>query len=130
MAEKTYTYTLSEKPINMTVFRNVTLKDGENAEKYIDTVTYQVDCTDGTHTAVTSVIAGPAITDSEGNPLSVAKPSDKEKADFVEFDDLTECPPALYEKIVLAFNDSQMREILKKNVIAEYTNIVYETPSW
>ena len=95
MAEKTYTYTLSAKPINMTVFRNVTLKGGENAEKYIDTVTYQVDCTDGTHTAVTSVTAGPAITDSEGNPLSVAKPEDKEKKDFVEFDDLTECPPAL-----------------------------------
>ena len=130
MAEKTYTYTLSEKPINMTVFRNVTLKGGENAEKYIDTVTYQVDCTDGTHTAVTSVTAGPAITDSEGNPLSVAKPADKEKKDFVEFDDLTECPPALYEKIVLAFNDAKMREILKNNVIAEYTNIIYEEPSW
>ena len=130
MAEKTYTYTLSEKPIDMTVYRNAVLKTGETVQKYIDTVTYQVDCTDGTHTAVTSVIAGPAITDSEGNPLSVTLPSDKEKKDYVEFDDLTECPPALYEKIVLAFNDQKMRDILKKNVQEEYDSIVYETPSW
>ena len=127
---KTYTYTLSDNPIVVTCVRNAELKTGEVVQKYIDTVEYQVECTDGTYTALTSVRAGVESYDSEGNLLVMSGSLQKEKSDFVEYDDLTECPPNLYAKIITAFEDEKMREILKQNVIAEYYNIVNEEVSW
>ncbi len=91
------TYTLSDKPARITVKPSVTFQGGEEATDYIIDISYTVTATDGTDTIVSSIVA--RSTD----------PSAKAKGDFVEFDDLTGCPPALYAQIETKFNDEAYR---------------------
>ena len=78
------TYTLSDKPARITVKPNVTFQGGEDEENYIIDISYTVTATDGTDTIYSSIVA------RSTDPLA------KAKGDFVEFDSLTGCPPALY----------------------------------
>ena len=87
------TYTLSDKPVRITVKPSVTFQGGEGATDYIIDISYGVTATDGTDTIVSSLVA------------RSSDPSAKEKGDFVAFDDLTGCPPALYTQFETRFND-------------------------
>lgn len=87
------TYTLSDKPARITVKPNVTFQGGEDEENYIIDISYTVTATDGTDTIYSSIVA------RSTDPLA------KAKGDFVEFDSLTGCPPALYAQIETKFND-------------------------
>jgi len=100
------TFALSTKPTRITVYRNCNLKGDHQTQDYIHHLNYEMTCTDGTYTI-------------HKNLTGVGTESvDKDRADFVAFNDLTECPTAIYAQITEQFNDvnirAKMEELLEK----------------
>ena len=94
------THTLSDKPFRVTVLPQASLSDNSLVADYVIKLEYMVTTSDGENQTEWIITA---------EDVSKIDPTKKDPDDFVPFDDLSECPPFLYDIILGKFNDEGRR---------------------
>ena len=94
------THTLADKPFRVTVLPQASLSDNTLVADYVIKLEYMVTTSDGENETTWIITA---------EDVPRFDPTKKDPADFVPFDDLTECPSSLYDIILGKFNDEGRR---------------------